>query len=90
MTPHKLLIALGVVAAAVLGALAIVLLTWDRGATEEAQTKIDGEAELFRREGGGRHGHLRRVCLGVKHRHFKRNREPPPRMDCKELRILGW
>jgi hypothetical protein len=35
VTPHKLLIALGVVAAAVVGALAIVFLSWDRGGTEE-------------------------------------------------------
>jgi hypothetical protein len=32
---HKILIAIGVVAAAVVGALAIVLVTWDRGSTAE-------------------------------------------------------
>lgn len=35
MASHKLLIALGVVAAGVLAALAIVLVTWDRGSAEE-------------------------------------------------------
>jgi hypothetical protein len=41
VTPHKLLIALGVVAAAVVGALAIVLLTWDRGGTEGEAARGD-------------------------------------------------
>jgi hypothetical protein len=36
LAPHKLLIAIGVVAAAVAVALAIVLVTWDRGGVEES------------------------------------------------------
>jgi len=35
VAPHKLLVAAGVVAAAVVAALAIVFITWDRGGTEE-------------------------------------------------------
>ena len=41
MAPHKLLIAIGVVAAAVVAAFAIVLVSWDRGGAEEATAGSD-------------------------------------------------
>jgi hypothetical protein len=41
VAPHKLLIAIGVVAAAVVAALAIVTLTWDRGGAEEDAARGD-------------------------------------------------
>jgi hypothetical protein len=41
VAPHKLLIALAVVAAAAVGALAVVFLTWDRGGTEEEAARGD-------------------------------------------------